>query len=203
MKKEKQKPQIYSALEVANICGVVNQTAINWIKSNYVKAFKTPGGQYRVYPEDLVVFMKSRGMNVPQFLLDSCTQNDEYISKSLLIVDDDKGLNSVIAKYLLKKFANLEIFQAFDGFEAGALMSQEKPGCVILDLDLPGVDGFSLCERINKDDSFNAPDILVITALQDSDVEKRIESIGIKKFMRKPLNLSDLAACVETWLERK
>ena len=41
MKKEKQKPQIYSALEVANICGVVNQTAINWIKSNYVKVFKT------------------------------------------------------------------------------------------------------------------------------------------------------------------
>ena len=56
MKKNNEKPQIYSALEVANICGVVNQTAINWIKANYLKAFKTPGGQYRVYPEDLVNF---------------------------------------------------------------------------------------------------------------------------------------------------
>ena len=39
--KEVKKPVVYSALEVAKICGVVNQTAINWIKNNYLKAFKT------------------------------------------------------------------------------------------------------------------------------------------------------------------
>ena len=202
MKKNNEKPQIYSALEVANICGVVNQTAINWIKANYLKAFKTPGGQYRVYPEDLVNFMRSRGMNIPQTLMDSCNEKVSSVSKSLLIVDDDKGLNSVIAKYLLKQFEGLEIFQAFDGFEAGTIIAKEHPGCIILDLDLPGVDGFSLCEKINNDDSFNAPDIFVITALQDSDVEERIEKIGIREFMRKPLNLESVASFVRGWYLR-
>jgi len=40
--------RIFSALEVANLCGVVNQTTINWIKSGHMKAFTTPGGQFRV-----------------------------------------------------------------------------------------------------------------------------------------------------------
>ena len=68
MAKNEKKVRIFSALEVANICGVVNQTAINWIKSNYLKAFMTPGGQYRVYSEDLYQFLKSRGMRVPEEL---------------------------------------------------------------------------------------------------------------------------------------
>ena len=44
------KSVVYSAMEVAKICGVVNQTAINWIRNNYLKASTTPGGQFRVYP---------------------------------------------------------------------------------------------------------------------------------------------------------
>ena len=60
---------VYSALEVANICGVVNQTAINWIRNDYLKAFKTPGGQYRIYPDDLVEFMRQRNMRIPTEVL--------------------------------------------------------------------------------------------------------------------------------------
>ena len=54
MSKEFEKTIVYSALEVANICGVANQTAINWIRNGYLKAYSTPGGQYRVYADDLV-----------------------------------------------------------------------------------------------------------------------------------------------------
>ena len=56
MAKSIKKIRIFSALEVANLCGVVNQTAINWIRNGYLKAFTTPGGQYRIYAEDLMAF---------------------------------------------------------------------------------------------------------------------------------------------------
>ena len=68
MARTDKKVRIFSALEIANICGVVNQTAINWIKNGYLKAFTTPGGQYRVYSEDLVDFLHSRGMRMPDEL---------------------------------------------------------------------------------------------------------------------------------------
>ena len=80
MAKKIEKPVIYSALEVANICGVVNQTAINWINSGYLKAFKTPGGQYRVYPDDLANFMRERNMHIPMKLLSVCSNCEAYNS---------------------------------------------------------------------------------------------------------------------------
>ena len=69
MGKRENKLKIFSALEVANMCGVVNQTAINWIKNGYLKAFTTPGGQYRVYSENMIEFLEGRGMNIPDVLL--------------------------------------------------------------------------------------------------------------------------------------
>ncbi|MBQ6028397.1 MAG: response regulator [Treponema sp.] len=196
---QKLRRQVYSALEVARLCNVVNQTAINWIKACHLKAFKTPGGQYRVYPEDLESFMRGRKMQIPQELLEAASLKNH--GKSILIVDDDKGLNSVLAKYLEKNFEGLEIFQAFDGFEAGARCSQAKPGCVILDLDLPGVDGFSLCERLSKDEYFGKPAIFVITALQDEGLEERALSLGAQKLFKKTISMDAVAERVKAWLE--
>ena len=74
---KKNKPVVFSALEVANICGVVNQTAINWINTGHLKAFKTPGGQYRVYPADLISFMRDRKMKIPKELLETSSTVSE------------------------------------------------------------------------------------------------------------------------------
>ena len=199
MAKKSDKPEVFSALEVANICGVVNQTAINWIKSGHLKAFTTPGGQYRVYPDDLAQFMKSRNMRVSDELAAKCSLADES-NKSILIVDDDRGLNSVIARFFQKKYEDtgLEILQAFDGFEAGVLMSEKHPDVLILDLDLPGVDGFSLCKRIRDDAGFAKTLIIVVTALEDSDVENRVKELGVKHFFKKPLNLSELSEAMNS-----
>lgn len=192
------KPQVFSALEVANICGVVNQTAINWIKGGHLKAFTTPGGQYRVYPDDLADFMKKRNMRIPKKLAESCSSLI-FEKHSILVVDDDLGLNTVVTKFLSNKFedGNIEVFQAFDGFEAGVLMMEKHPKILILDLDLPGVDGFSLCKRIHGDEAFVNTVIIVITALEDGDIENRVKEQGVKFFFKKPLNLAQLAQVIE------
>ena len=197
MSKDSRKTVVYSALEVANICGVVNQTAINWIKGGHLKAFTTPGGQYRVYPDDLAEFMKNREMRIPPELEEKCSES-VLAKRSILIVDDDRGLNTVIARFLGKKFKDcaIEIFQAFDGFEAGVLMTEKRPGVLILDLDLPGVDGFSLCKRIRSDAGFGKPVIAVVTALEDSGVEARVKELGVDYFFKKPLNLLEIAEAV-------
>src|SRR5690554_1687609 len=130
--------QIFSALEVANMCGVVNQTAINWIRNGHLKAFNTPGGQYRVYKDDLITFIRNRGMRVPENLLDDETSANW---RSLMIIDDDTGLNNAISAYVKKTLPDLNVFQSFDGFDAGAQLVEKKPGFVLLDLALPGVNG--------------------------------------------------------------
>ncbi|MBQ5538515.1 MULTISPECIES: response regulator [Treponema] len=179
---------VFSAMEVAKICGVVNQTAINWIKNGYLEAFTTPGKQYRIEPDDLVSFMVQRNMTVPKEVLALCKEK-HYETKSLLIVDDDRGLNTVVKMYMQQKIEGLSVFQAFDGFEAGALMVEKQPSCLILDLDLPGVDGFGLCRKISENAIYGKPSVIVVTALDDASAEERVKEFGVKKFFRKPLNL--------------
>ena len=197
MAKENIKPVVYSALEVANICGVVNQTAINWIRSNYLKAFKTPGGQFRVYPDDLADFMMSRNMRVPAELIEQCTKKDSIASRSILIVDDDTGFNTVMAKFIEKKFDAIQVYQAFDGFDAGSQMAEKRPKCVILDLDLPGVDGFDLSRRIHESETFGKPSVIIVTALQDPDIEKKCMDLGVSRFFKKPINFPELVEAIK------
>lgn len=191
MSHNESKPVMYSALEVAKLCGVVNQTAINWIRNNHLKAFNTPGGQFRVYPEDLVEFMKGRNIQIPPELRTAC-YGDAFVPRSILIVDDDRGLNSVVAKFFEKKIENISVFQAFDGFEAGSLMTEKQPGILLLDLDLPGIDGFDLCRKIHENGKFGNPAIIVITALENEEIESKVKELGVHSFMKKPLDLKNL-----------
>lgn len=196
----KVKPIVYSALEVANLCGVVNQTAINWIKNGFLKAFKTPGGQFRVYPKDLLDFMKHRNMIIPQKVINDCSEIHNQKKQKLLIVDDDESFNNVIKKFLESKNLNLEIFQAFDGFEAGSIMAQKKPKFLVLDLDLPGINGIKLCHKIKESEILGSPEIFIVTALQDEKIEKECLALGIKKYFKKPLSLQKLLEAIEEFI---
>jgi two-component system, OmpR family, response regulator len=195
MAKKEKKVRIFSALEVADICGVVNQTAINWIKNGFLKAFMTPGGQYRVYAEDLLSFLSSRGMRVPEGLVESTESGPAW--ERLHIVDDDENINMLLKRYLSRLSPTLTVLQAFDGFEAGKLISESRPGVILLDINLPGIDGHKLCRRIKEDPTLGAPIIIAITGIADEGVGERIIGEGADAFLRKPLDFDKLWSTIE------
>lgn len=195
MAKNDKKVRIFSALEVANICGVVNQTAINWIKNGYLKAFTTPGGQYRVYSEDLVDFLHSRGMRMPDELQRVLEEQLEV--DTILIVDDDRDLNNLVCQYLAKKHPDFEIYQAFDGFEAGRMLAERKPGLVVLDIDLPGVNGHKLARSIKEASGVTKPVIVAVSGLDDPAEQEAILREGADAFLAKPLELDTLHSKIE------
>jgi two-component system OmpR family response regulator len=195
MAKKEKKVRIFSALEVADICGVVNQTAINWIKNGFLKAFMTPGGQYRVYAEDLFAFLSSRGMRIPAELAESQEEGPDWAR--ILIVDDDQSINTLMQGYLTRKMPGHTVMQAFDGFEAGKLISEVRPGVILLDISLPGIDGHKLCRRIKEDQALGSPIIIAITGLAEEDVEATILAEGADAFFRKPLDFEKLEEKIE------
>ena len=196
MSKSEKKIRIFSALEVANICGVVNQTAINWIKNNHLKAFTTPGGQYRVYAEDLYTFLEQRKMRIPDEL-EQLFQDPQGLK--ILIIDDEVELNNMLRDYIKRKLNDAQIVQAFDGFEAGKLLSETKPNLIILDISLPGVDGFRLCRTIRNDPDFDKAFIISISGLNNPRDEEKIISEGADRFLSKPLDFQLLLDAVEDY----
>jgi two-component system, OmpR family, response regulator len=196
MDKSNKKIRIFSALEVANICGVVNQTAINWIKNGHLKAFTTPGGQYRIYADDLIAFLEDRQMRVPDELRMIGSNG-----KTLLIVDDDVELNNMLKNYLDRKLENCEVLQAFDGFEAGQMITDKKPQVIILDIDLPGINGHKLCQKIRSDKVFNNPVIISISGLTSENVKEQILKDGADAFFVKPFDFSEITVEITKVLE--
>jgi excisionase family DNA binding protein len=158
--KNGRKVRIFSALEVANICGVVNQTAINWIKNGHLKAFTTPGGQYRVYAKDLSAFLEKRGLGASEEALQVILENANW--NTLLIAGADTELSGVLKKGMQNEFPDWEIAQAFDGFETGKALAEKRPGFILLDTEFPGVDCRKLIEVIRGDLSLGKPFILLV-----------------------------------------
>jgi len=153
------KVKIFSALEVANICGVVNQTAINWIKNGYLKAFTTPGGQYRIYAKDLAAFLDNRGMadsgDVLQVLL-------ERANWGTLLIAADEAANNRLRDELSGYLPDFSFIQAYDGFELGLRLAGEKPGFILLQQDLPGVNYGKLLQLLREDPVYGKPYIFAI-----------------------------------------
>jgi excisionase family DNA binding protein len=192
MRKKDGALRLFSALEVANICGFKNQTAINWIKKGDLKAFTTPGGQYRVYSDDLVAFMERRKMRIPGEIL--CLRSENFFSRKILVIDADRPRSSRIKNALAGNFPDFILFQAFDALAAGKFLAEEKPGLVILDKDMDGLEGPAICERVRN--IMNSPARIIVLG------RKGQPEGGADAFLSKPLDIGDLtdkvAMCTAT-----
>jgi excisionase family DNA binding protein len=192
------KQKVFSALEVAKICGVVNQTVINWIRAGRLQASTTPGGQFRVYPEDLRAFLLENSMKVPEDLKELLRMHET----SFLVVEDDRVFNDLLSAHLRRAWPEGVFYQAFDGFEAGSLLGVHKPQVVVLDLNLPGVDGFELCRRIKKQPGFDQPLVVAITSSNEPGLEERMSGLGSDAFFRKPLDFEAMVSMLAKRLSR-
>ncbi|GAB6391129.1 MAG: histidine kinase [Treponematales bacterium] len=159
MNKSGRRMRVFSALEVSNICGVVNQTVINWIRQGYLKAFTTPGGQYRMYSHDLLAFLESRGMDAS---MDTVREIIEPVDMSLiLIVTGDIKLGGSIAAEMKEALPACTITLVSGSFEAGIRMNARKPGFLVLDGRLP--DGWQrVAAAVKEDSSFERSFVILL-----------------------------------------
>ena len=166
MSKGGRRVRIFSALEVANICGVVNQTAINWIRNGHLKAFTTPGGQYRVYAKDLAAFLDKRGMGTSGEVLQVMMEDADW---NTILIAAEQSLNESLKGKMGKLFPEFIFIQAFDWFEIGRKITGEKPGFILLDAELSGVDIAKFISTVKDDLSFGKPYVLLMTNSQRTD----------------------------------
>lgn len=187
MEKKRKRIKIYSALEVANICGVVNQTAINWIKNGSLKAFTTPGGQYRVYAEHLVDFLKERGMKVPAEVLESL--NDGFVNeKKILIIDTDRVAIKELRDSLADSLTGYSFISAVTSFDAGRLLMAEKPEIIILTETFPELTVENLYDTISSRRDYEKPAIIFIADENSTARESRKADL----FLHQPVEIEKL-----------
>src|SRR5262245_41470765 len=159
---------VFTTFETAKLCQVSPLSIINWVNAGRLPAFRTPGGHRRIRREDLVRFMRESGIPLPEELREGTGR------PRVLVVDDDQAIRDTLAQYLTGRAKPYEVATARDGFEAGKLVCTFRPNVVLLDLRMPGMDGFEVCRTIKADPETSVTAIIAVTGFHTPETEAKI-----------------------------
>jgi DNA-binding response OmpR family regulator len=120
------------------------------------------------------------------------------VRASIVLADDDPELRSIYASCL--RSAGHEVWEASDGHEAIALVGDRRPGLLILDVWMPGLNGFEVLEHLRELSADNNLKVVMLSNLGDSDTRLEGFSIGVVDYWVKGLALSELLTRVTSLL---
>jgi two-component system sensor histidine kinase/response regulator len=121
------------------------------------------------------------------------------MKQSILVVDDNAE-NLALAHATLED-EGYEVLLAKCGEDALQLFVDKRPDCVLLDIRMPGLDGFGVCQRIRELPNGKITPVVFLTALRDVDVFDRALRAGADDFAIKPIRPTELALRVQTALK--
>ena len=114
----------------------------------------------------------------------------------ILVVDDERDIRDVLSSFLEEK--GYEVILASNGEEALELVERVNPQVILLDVNMPGIDGIETCRRLKAAEKSRSIPIIMITAFQDREIEAYLE--GADDFVVKPFNMVEISFRVESML---
>ena len=117
----------------------------------------------------------------------------------ILIVEDDDKSRKLVRDLLT--FHGYETVEAVNGLDGVRLAEQERPDLVLMDIQLPDIDGIEALGRIRKDTSLDAIPVLAVSASVMPDDQQKIISSGFDAFITKPINLKQFVETVQRFLQ--
>jgi excisionase family DNA binding protein len=185
MRKTRQKTHL-TPNEVAELLMVNPVTVRQWAARGLLRSLTTPGGHRRFLLGDVEEFARSRGATpVPR----KSGRPDR-----VLVVDDDPQVCRAITELIRRHAPNVETEIARDGFEAGVKVESFRPHALVLDLMMPGMDGFEVCRKLRERPTLNHIRIVAITGFPSEENAERVLAAGADACLPKPLDSDRLVA---------
>lgn len=156
---------------------------------------ETPGG-HRLYEKEKAL----RIVNKIQFLSQQGLTMEEIKKeleagagkRKLLVIDDEPEVGHFVEELVKGHFPGFEVKTVRDGFTAGRLLSEYIPDLIILDLMLPGVDGFEVCRQIKAGKHLAGSKILAVTGYDSTENKAKIMACGADDYLAKPMDIHSL-----------
>jgi CheY-like chemotaxis protein len=111
-----------------------------------------------------------------------------------LIIEDSATTRSVIKVYLVGQ--HLVFLEAPDGVAGLEAARTQQPDVVVVDLNMPGMDGLSFCRAVRADAKLRRIPIVLLTGSKHEEVKRAALKAGANHFMTKPINGPELARCI-------
>lgn len=119
-------------------------------------------------------------------------------SKRILIIDDEEGFLALLRQALEER--GFEVVTAVNAVDAGIEIAGNLPALILMDIKMPGIDGFQACEAIKKNPNTKDVPIIIISALSDDSDIHKAKKIGIADYFVKPVDIERLIDRIRTIL---
>ncbi len=169
--------------EVAQLFLVSPVTVRQWAQKGLLRAELTAGGHRRFLRQDLVSFAQERGLTLNWLM---------HSKPRILIVDDDTLLSGFLYEFLEGRPGIEAVDIAANGFEAGRKIHSFRPNLMLLDLMMPGIDGFTVCANLKADPSTRNIRVLAMTGYPSPENVQRILNAGAEVCLEKPVETRQL-----------
>jgi len=171
-----------SPAEAARLLLVSPVTLRAWAQKGLLPSETTPGGHRRFLRRDVEQFMHCRRGQ----------RQGQNSHLRLLIVDDEEQVAGCLFELLREMSQSLMVETAQDGFEAGSKLLSFAPDMVLLDLMMPGMNGFDVCHRIKSNPATADIRVIAMTGYPSEENVRNILAAGAEFCLSKPIDVDKL-----------
>jgi len=125
----------------------------------------------------------------------------KYYAKTVLIIEDEADILNFIARVL--ELEGYQVLKAGDGKIGMEIIREHPVALVLLDLRLPGPDGWSVLREIKRNSEFSKIPVVVLTAIAESTQRKKTLRMGAARYLIKPLSAHSLSQTITEILHQK
>lgn len=170
--------------EISRLLQVDPTTVTKWIDRGLLTAYRTPGGHRRVRPSDLRSFLIAHQMPLPHLLgTDRVT---------IVVVDDDEKALAAIRRSFRPYDRQVDLLMTTSGVEALLLVTERQPHGMLVDLNMPDLDGYEVCRRILERKQFAGIKLITMTSRVSNAVAESSRQAGALMCLEKPVNAAQV-----------
>lgn len=126
------------------------------------------------------------------------TDNNEAKGLKVMVIDDSKTIRRT-AETLLKR-EGYEVVTANDGFEALALIAEEHPHIIFVDIMMPRLDGYQTCALIKNNQTFKSTPVIMLSSKDGLFDKARGRIVGSEEYLTKPFTREELLDAIRTYV---
>ncbi|MDD2728704.1 response regulator [Malikia sp.] len=118
------------------------------------------------------------------------------MSKKILTIDDQGDIRRLI-RMALEFDGRHEVVEAMDADEGLLVARREKPNLILLDLNMPRVNGIEMCQRLSRDPQLSEIPVILLTGSNDPELRRQGQAAGARVFLTKPFNPMQLLDLID------
>jgi len=182
--------------EIAKKAGVLPSKIRYYTDQGLIGVSGQTQGGHRLYDEAITIlrlkkieFLTGKGFSIEE--IKNILAKDAK-KRRVFVIDDEPEIGQLIKDLLDSKLPGTEIKIAYNGFVAGRIVTEYMPDMIILDIMLPGVNGFEVCREIRKIPHMGDTKILAVTGYDTPENRQKIMESGADDYLTKPMDIDVL-----------